>query len=98
MLLVFLISLFLNLEHIATKQAKDYTVGNTGRAFPGQMRHWAFLFHGQMCTPRVTEDRPLSGCREGYTSVPLANAHVPHAHLADSSRAQAETPPSSPPN
>lgn len=98
MLLAFLISLFLNLEHIATKQAKDDTVGNTGCAFPGRMRHWAFLFHGQMCTPRVMEDRPLPGCREGYTRVPLANARVPHAYSAHSSRPQAETPSSSPPN
>lgn len=38
MLLVFLISLFLNLECIATKQVKADTVGIQG-AFLGQMGH-----------------------------------------------------------
>lgn len=95
---IFNFSLFKFRMYIATKQVKDDTVGIQAVPPWGQMGHWAFVFHGQMCSPRGMENRPLSGCREGYTRVPLASARVSRAHSADSSRAQAETPPWNPPN
>lgn len=75
---------------IATKQAKDDSMGMQWDAFLGAAETLGLLVPWPDVGSWSDGDRPLSGCHEGYT-------RVYQAYFADSSRAQAETLPSNPP-